>query len=89
MISAFQYYGSSEDVLREVKYRVSDNKYQSMLEQMTPEWRNAVMYVLGRTNVQIYIDGMYEAFEAGNLTKIAPESVKAGSSEFINIIRSA
>jgi hypothetical protein len=82
MSSAFQYYGQPEEVLDYLHKTISDNQYQRMITQMSPEWRNAVVYVLGRSKSSFYLSAMYKAYEAGILNTISPDSVFAGSSDF-------
>ncbi len=76
------YYGSPEEVLNYLVNTISDNRFQTMINQMTPEWMNAVVYVLGRSKSQLYLETMFQAHEAGILDKMNPESVKAGSEYF-------
>ncbi len=85
MASAFTYYGTTAQV-REYLQHSLDNKYQSMVDQMTPEWRNAVVYVLSRSKSQTYLNSMYKGYEAGLLPFVDPASVLAGSDDFSSLI---
>ncbi len=82
MSSAFTYYGSPEQVLDYLHHTISDNRYQTMINQMSPEWRNAVVYVLGRSKSQLYLESMFQAYEAEILDRMNPESVKSGVNDF-------
>ncbi len=81
MTSAFVNYGTETQV-REYLESALDNQYQTMIDQMTPEWRNAVVYVLGRSKSQMYLNSMYQAYEGNVLHRINPSSVLAGTNQF-------
>jgi hypothetical protein len=81
MTSAFNYYGTEDQVLTYLKSTL-DNQYQAMIDHMTPEWRNAVVYVLGRSKSQQYLASMYQAYEGNVLHRINPSSVLAGVNDF-------
>ncbi len=77
----FRYYGNTEQVLAYLKSGLGDN-YQTMIDAMSPEWRNAVYYVLSRSKSQLYLNAMLKGYEAGILSSVDPASVLAGSDEF-------
>jgi hypothetical protein len=86
MSSAFNYYGSPEEVLNYLSNTVTDNRYQTMITQMSSEWRNAVVYVLGRSKSQLYLEMMFQAHEAAILSVIDPETVKGGTEHFTTVV---
>ncbi len=81
MTSAFIYYGTTEEVLTYLKNKL-DNQYHTMIDQMSPEWRNAVVYVLSRSKSQIYLNAMYNGYESGILNRVDPALVLYGTNEF-------
>lgn len=91
MSSAFQYYGTKEEVLNYLIKTIRDDHFQKMITQMSDEWRNAVYYVLGRgpNKSRLYLETMFEAHEAGILDKINPELVKGGTAYFADIVGKA
>jgi hypothetical protein len=81
MTSAFDNYGTEAQVLTYLKSTL-ENQYQTMIDHMTPEWRKAVVYVLGRSKSRMYLDSMYQAYEGNILDRISPSSVLAGTDHF-------
>ncbi len=81
MTSAFMYYGTNDEVLKYLKNSLN-NEYHSMIDEMTPEWRNATVYVLSRSKYQLYLNALHKGYEAKILNRVDPASVLYGSGPF-------
>ena len=66
-----------------------DPNYRKMVIHMSPAWRESVMYVFSRSRYMTYLEAMYKAYTLNLLNEIDPESVKAGSSEFVETVQEA
>lgn len=89
MSSPFVNYGSNQEVLTYLLEKFTDNnKFQTMINHLTPEWRNAMVYVFGRpkSKMQLYFDSMYKAYEAGKINQINVEDIKYGSLHFVTVV---
>lgn len=80
MASAFMYNGPKDLIYSYLKSHLSE-QYHTMIDCMSPEWRNAVVYVMGRSKSSSYLTDMMRAYDAGVLDKISPDTVKSGSGE--------
>ncbi len=79
------YYGTNDEVLKYLKNSLN-NEYHSMIDEMTPEWRNATVYVLSRSKYQLYLNALHKGYEAKILNRVDPASVLYGSEPFIKEI---
>ncbi len=87
MTSAFQIYGNTTEVHSYLRSQFSGRpEYLQMIDVISPEWRNAIVYVLARSNRLIYISEIYRAYISGVLEKIDPEFVKAGTDAFMQTV---
>jgi hypothetical protein len=87
MASAFDPYGKSDDIHNYLRNKYAKTpEYSQMIDDISPEWRDALIYVMARSKRNEYMSAIYRAYQYNVLQYIDPETVKAGTSELVRLV---